>query len=319
MTSHSTLADEWAALTAGKAGRPIVRDVFSASGPDAVSFLHGQLSQDVASMEVDETRRSFLLQPNGRVIAVLRLTRESEDSLLIDTDAGVGVAARSALARFLIRTKCVLGEVRTLSGARLPEGPLLDSVVDRVVDTVVDTDAGSRAAPLYRLSATPFNGVDVLWDELPADPAFPLVSAETGSAWSVATGEPVPGVDLTDSTLPSETGLIDAAVKFGKGCYVGQELVERIDSRGRVVRVMARLRSDAPMPFGAAVIHDGIEVGTVGSNAATPDGFVAIALLRSSAVPSTDESAHRSGEPTSVVVQTGAAALSPALVIGRLM
>jgi tRNA-modifying protein YgfZ len=286
--STATFAHEWTALLAGEAGRPMVRDAFLATGPDATSFLHGQLSQDVVAMELHQTRRSLLLQPNGRVIAVLRLTRIGDDQFLIDTDAGAGDGARAALARFLIRTKCELGPVFALVGVRVPQ------------QLLASAPPGSIHVN-YQLEAAPFVGIDLLSTDTDSSGPFELdgvsiVSAETGAAWAIAHGEAVAGVDLTESTLPAETGLIAATVKFGKGCYVGQELVERIDSRGRVVRVLARLTSDEPMHTGVTVIHDGVEVGTVGSAAPTPTGFAAIALLRAGVVP------DHGGVPTAVSI-----------------
>jgi tRNA-modifying protein YgfZ len=109
-----------------------------------------------------------------------------------------------------------------------------------------------------------------------------VVSAETAEFWRVLNGEPRLGVDLTDSTIPSETGLQSVAIAFGKGCYTGQELVERIDSRGRVVRSLMRLRSDAPLQPGTPLTDDaGADRGVVTSAAQLPDStWVGIGLVR---------------------------------------
>ena len=82
----------------------IERDVVRAHGPDTIGFLQGQLSQDVESMAIDESRWSLLLQPTGKVDAWLRVTRLGDDDVILDTDAGWGDAVIARLQRFKLRT-----------------------------------------------------------------------------------------------------------------------------------------------------------------------------------------------------------------------
>src|SRR5205085_7997925 len=89
----------------------IERDVVRAHGPDTIGFLQGQLSQDVGSMKIDESRWSLLLQPTGKVDAWLRVTRLGDDDVILDTDAGWGDAVIARLQRFKLRTKCELQPV----------------------------------------------------------------------------------------------------------------------------------------------------------------------------------------------------------------
>ena len=84
------------------------RDVIRASGPDTIPFLQGQLSQDVAALAVGETSWSWLLQPQGKVVALLRVTRLGDDDVLLDTDGGFGTGVVGRLERFKLRTKCDL-------------------------------------------------------------------------------------------------------------------------------------------------------------------------------------------------------------------
>ena len=99
----------------------LVRDVVVVAGPDAVDFLQGQLSQDVAALAVGASAPSFLLQPTGKVDAWLRVTRSAEDEVVLDVDAGWGEAVAARLQRFLLRTKATL-EVGELAGLAL-RGP----------------------------------------------------------------------------------------------------------------------------------------------------------------------------------------------------
>jgi folate-binding protein YgfZ len=99
-------------------------------------------------------------------------------------------------------------------------------------------------------------------------------------------GEPLMGVDVTDSTIPQETGLVGPSISFDKGCFLGQELVARLDSRGgRVNHHLRILRFEgaAPEP-GQVVTKDGEEAGTVSSAA----GDVGLGLLRRGIEPGDD-------------------------------
>ncbi len=125
-----------------------------------------------------------------------------------------------------------------------------------------------------------------------------VVSAETMERYRIAHGVPAMGAELTDDTIPAEAGqwLIDASVSFTKGCYTGQELVARIDSRGgnvpRPVRLLV-VDGEFPVASGAEVRLDGQPVGTVTS--ATPPlspghpGLLLAPLARSVAVGATVE------------------------------
>ncbi len=99
----------------------------------------------------------------------------------------------------------------------------------------------------------------------------------------IEAGEPLVGVDVTDATIPQETGLVGETISFEKGCFLGQELVARLDSRGgRVNHHLRILRFDGSAPeTGKAVIKDGEQVGSMTSSA----GEVGLGLLRRGVEP----------------------------------
>ena len=112
----------------------------------------------------------------------------------------------------------------------------------------------------------------------------PLVDRRVLEALRIECGVPAMGAELTEATIPAEAGqwLIDASVSFTKGCYTGQELVARIDSRGgNVPRPIRGLLVDGDEPaVGAAVEVDGSPVGTVTSTARSAAlGSIALAIL----------------------------------------
>jgi folate-binding protein YgfZ len=249
---------------------PIQRDVVRVEGPEAIDFLQGQLSQDVAALALDASAPSLLLQPTGKVDAWLRITRVADDAVLLDVDAGFGEAVLARLSRFKLRTKADLSLERW-SGLAL-RGPGAGTVV-------VPTNALGAPAGWPGI-----DGVDLLSNGELALAGVELVDRDALEAFRIECGVPANGAELTDATIPAEAGqwLIDASVSFDKGCYTGQELVARIDSRGgNVPRPLRGLlvKGDSARP-GATVWSGDAEVGTVTSAAHSPAlGSVALAPL----------------------------------------
>jgi folate-binding protein YgfZ len=210
------------------------RDVVRVSGPDALTYLQGQVSQDLPPMSIGERRWTFLLQPTGKVEVLARVTRIAEDEFVFDVDGGYGDALVGRLNRFKIRVKV---DVEPLPWRVL-----------RVVggDDVIGPDA------------VPPDGV-------PEGTSADLEAARIAAGWPAMGAEIVPG-----ETIPAETGVTPLAVNFRKGCYPGQELVERMDSRGaqapRTLRVLNVAEGSGP---GDPIVHDGTEVGRLTSVAGT--------------------------------------------------
>ena len=215
----------------------VPRDVVRVSGPDALTYLQGQVSQDLSPMPVGDRQWTFLLQPNGKVDVLARVERTADDEFVFDVDGGWGDALVARLNRFKIRVK-------------------------------VDVDA----LPWRVLAVRGVDGVD---DVIGADPAPPDGVREGTLAELEATridaGWPAMGSEIVaGETIPAETGITEVAVNYRKGCYPGQELVERMDSRGasapRQLRVLDVADGAAP---GDPVVIDGTEVGRLTSVAGT--------------------------------------------------
>jgi tRNA-modifying protein YgfZ len=254
--------DGYAALRGARAAVRLDRDVVGVEGPEAAAYLQGQLSQDVAGLAADGGRAwSFLLQPTGKVDALVAVTRTGPDAFLLDVDAGWGEAVLARLTRFKLRTRAEIG----------PRP-----------DVRVVTVRGPEADDRHPLPGLP--GHDLVGAGVAVPPGVPVASAADWEAVRVEAGIPRMGAELTTATIPAEAGQwwIDRAVSFTKGCYTGQELVARIDSRGghvprRLLGLVVAEGGAAP-PVGATV-DDG--AGTVTSVALSPAraGPVAIALV----------------------------------------
>ena len=130
-------------------------------------------------------------------------------------------------------------------------------------------------------------GVDVLGDEATvaatsAALSVPLVDAVAYERARIEAGVPRQGADLDERTIPQEAFLDEHAVSFTKGCFVGQELVCRIDSRGHVNRLLRRLRAEDDMASGTTLTAtDGKTDGEITSSA----GDVALAMVRREVEP----------------------------------
>ncbi len=241
------------------------RDIVEVTGPDAGRYLQGQLSQEVVALADGASTWSLLLQPTGKVDAWLRVHRVSDEEYVLDVDPGAGEALVARLNRFLLRTKAEIGEPRPGVAVAVRFG------TGRVV--LGDEDGTSEVSgPLSGGAVGPgVSGYDVVNRTRDAVVgADRVVSPETYERYRIAHGIPAMGAELTADTIPAEAGqwLIDASVSFTKGCYTGQELVARIDSRGgnvpRPVRLLV-VAGDAPVAPGAEVRADGQPVGTVTS------------------------------------------------------
>jgi tRNA-modifying protein YgfZ len=256
----------------------LARDFVRVSGPDAVSFLQGQCSQDVAALEVGASAWSLVLQPQGKVDALVRATRTAPDTIVLDTDGGYGEGLITRLSRFKLRVKAdvVALDWRCL-GLRGP----------RATDWAADDDAGATAVVDASWPGLP--GVDLIGEEPVLPDGVPLIGLEAYEVARIEAGVPGMGTELTERTIPAEAGIVDRTASFTKGCYTGQELVARIDSRGgNVPRHLRGLILDGVAPAEAEVEVDGKAVGTLTSVATRGPGAVALAYIgRGVDVPAT--------------------------------
>jgi len=251
---------------------PVARDLVIVEGPDATSFLQSLVSQDLETIEVGASAHALFLQPQGKLLVDFYVRHEAPDTWWCVCESGFGAALAEGLSRFKIRVKADVrrADVTALAvrGARPPEVPGAHPVaVEWSGAPAFDVlgDAGAIAAVRA--------GVDL-----------PVVDDASYERARVEAGVARQGFDVDDRTIPQEAGLERSAVSFTKGCFVGQELVCRIDTRGHVNRNLRRLRAvedRADLPRAAPVRFDGREVGAITTGA----GSVALAMLRREVEP----------------------------------
>lgn len=237
----------------GNVWADLERDVVLAVGGDAREFLHSQFAQDIAALSVGESCHSLLLQPTGHIAAVTRVARRADDVFTIDVDAGFATAVVERLAKFVLRARVRLEPVDWL--CRMYRGPGVAASVAAGAEphTVVvpwwgaRVDAADAVGPRHELpsgesiGASPIDGA--ARERLRADECWPRL-----------------GVDLSPGDVAASSGIVPATVSFTKGCYPGQELVERMDSRGAAAPWQLRCIPAAE----ATGLDSGVAVTSVG-------------------------------------------------------
>ena len=267
--AHATLRE--------RAGwRSGTRECVLVEGPDALAYLQGQLSQDIAAMAIDSSAWSLLLQPQGRVDAWLRVSRLADDRFVLDVDAGHRGAMLKRLQRFLLRTDATIEPLEWSSLAI--RGPRAADATIAVAEGVVAPASWGGVDGIDLLGPSPD---DLLAAAQAAIPAMVEVDENTWNAVRILSGLPVMGADIDDDTIPEGAGIVGPSVSFTKGCYTGQELVARIDSRGSNVPKRLRLvTGPRGALFGSAepILVDGDEVGRLTSTGVDPATGAPVAL-----------------------------------------
>lgn len=248
------------------------RDVIDVEGADAASYLHGQLSQDVEGMAVGSSAPTLLLQPQGKVDAWLRLTRLGDNRFWLDVDSGYGEAAMARLQRFKLRVDVEFTlHQHEMVAVRGPSSGAERSTITTGEDTIVVDPMGGGAA-----------GFDLLGPEVTVPDGLDEGASDGLEMLRVRLGIPAMGAELTESTIPAAAGIVEQSVDFTKGCYVGQELVARIDSRGNNTPTRLQgLRFDGgSIERGAELVGaDGV-VGEVTSVVATSGGAIGLGYVK---------------------------------------
>jgi len=265
-------------------------------GSDAVSFLQGLLSQDLESMASGTVQRSFFLQPNGKLAALLWVG-VGADEVVLFCDSNVAIETEALLRRYRIRVNADI---------ELDERGV-DELWGPAAFTTARVDSGQwrregdsivLAAAVGRLPRVFVVGKGRM---------APPVGRRATTAVRVEAGEPVMGIDVDTSTIPQECGFIDESVSFTKGCYLGQELVARIDTRGHVNRWLAGIRilTNTVPPQGAEIASGGKIVGTFTSpsESLTLRSPIGLSLIRREVAPGDQVDVRWTfdGEPRTVV------------------
>lgn len=294
---YRQLREECGLLERGERGRLLVK------GPDGAEYLQGQLTNEIEELEPGRGCYAALLDRKGHIQADMRVLRLAEDEIWIDTEPEGLEAARRHLQMYKIGREVEVEDaaqeraILSLLGPRsaeiagVPAPPEL-SFVEAKVAGVGCIAVGTRG------------GIDLIVDTGEADRLREAL-LETGAApvgpeaveiLRVEAGVPRFGAEMSSETMPAEAGIVERAISFTKGCYIGQEPVARLHYKGRPNRHLRGLRLSAPAESGALLCLGEKEVGRIGTACVSPaHGPIALAVVRREAEPGAELSVGEDG------------------------
>ena len=268
------------------------------TGHERQSFLQGMVTNDVGNLTPGTGCYSFMLDATGHVLNDMRVLC-AEEYLLLDVEPEQAAFVAETLDKFLIMEKCRIEDVTANVGQAFIGGERASEMLIRAGVTVEDgwregrnrVHEGLLIAATHLLSVPGFD----IYGEPSAVTTF-VESVKSAAAQASVTLEPVApafleplrieagvprfGKDMDSRVLAPETGQRERAISYKKGCYIGQEIVARIDARGHTNRAFVGFifaDGDAPAPE-TPVMADDKEIGRITSAAVSPKMGVPIAL-----------------------------------------
>ena len=274
-------------------------------GPDAARFLQGMVTNDVDAIAVGSAAYALLLTPKARVVADMRLTRLAETTFLADADPAAAAALRTVLTRYRLGSKVAIEACDERYGIVAVAGPQATALLGEALGATLPADAPEGTGTVAEVDG---GTVHVLRSAFCGEQAYELIGLRPvlDSAWErlaagldavdgrvfgdeaydvlrIEAGVPRFGAEIDEQVMPAEAGVVDRAVSFTKGCYIGQEPVARLHYRGHANRGLRSILLDGTPPAsGATVQVDGREVGRITSAAESPTigRAVALAIVR---------------------------------------
>jgi folate-binding protein YgfZ len=276
-----------------------VRAKITLTGGDRVRWLNGMVTNNVRDLAVGRGVYAFLLNPQGHILVDLYAYNRG-DSLMIDTDQSQSEKLLATFDHYIIMDDVEVAntsdkltaigiagskarEVLRAAGFEITElGPLQFADVTWRNQAVTLVRGDNTSVESYELWLSP-SQVKLLWEAL-AKAGATAVGATALELLRIAAGIPRYGQDIRERDLPQETEQ-QHAVHFTKGCYIGQEIVERIRSRGNVHRQFTGFDVRGRLPaVGTKIQADGKDVGEITSAASLPltsgDRPVALGYIR---------------------------------------
>ncbi|HEX2393517.1 MAG TPA: folate-binding protein [Solirubrobacterales bacterium] len=263
------------------------------TGSDGAEYLQGQLTNDVEALEPGDGLYAALLDRKGHMQADMRVLRPSAGEIWLDTEPEAREAALRHLSMYSIGRDVAIGDVseeRAILSLIGPRG----AEVAGTPPLPENACEASSVAGAECLAAGTRDGIDLIAAVAEVDRLREVllaagaveVSPEAAEIVRIEAGVPRFGSEMGTETMPAEAGIVEAAVSFTKGCYIGQETVARLHYKGRPNRHLRGLRMSAPAAPGAPLRLGEKEVGRLGSVAVSPAfGPIGLAILRREAEP----------------------------------
>ena len=272
-------------------------------GADRARYLHGQVTNDVKRLRAGEGCYTALVTAKGKMESDLNIYA-LQDELLLDFEPGLTGKISQRLEKYIVADDVQIVDVASLYGLLSVQGPKAEEVLRAVgifpevptkpFGSIKISEAMLGEIYLIAQSRVGLGGFDLFvpTDSLGAvaDKLIAAAKAVTGRAcgWEalemarIEAGIPRYGLDMDETNIPLECGIEARAVSYNKGCYIGQEVINRIHSIGHVNKELRGLRLTDDLKTlpvkGDKLFHDGKEVGYVTSAIKSPTLNVNIAL-----------------------------------------
>lgn len=279
------------------------------SGAEAAEFLQGQLTNEIEALEAGEGVYAALLDRKGHIQADMRVLRLSAEQLWVDTEADGLETVRRHLETYKIGRDVAIADltaeraILSLLGPRSAELAVSPALPENASETLSVEGAECLAVGTAA-------GIDLICRSAEADrlraalaaAGAPQVGPEVAEVLRIEAGRPRFGAEMGPATMPAEAGIVERAVSFTKGCYIGQEPVARLHYRGRPNRTLRGLELSAAAAPGASLRLGEKAVGEVGSSCLSPaHGPIALAIVRREAEPGAELAVGEGGVTARVV------------------
>jgi folate-binding protein YgfZ len=243
-------------------------------GLDALDLLHRLSTNDLLRLEPGRSAFTVLTSERGRIIDVLNIACLEPDKLLLLSESSSAKQAAEWIDRFTIIEDAVVSDVSPDVSRFALIGPSASNVtrtafgVELNPGNVLSPDGASQGTVLVASTwgglarvdvITPLPNAEQLWDQLMGAGAIPAGDLAFHAA-RISRAIPFPETELTDDFNPLEAGL-KGFISFTKGCYVGQEVVARLDTYDKLQRRLVALDSDHELTVGAELMSGGKRAG----------------------------------------------------------
>lgn len=241
------------------------RAKFRLTGADRVRYLNGQVTNDVRAARQDHSLYACVTDLKGRIVGDVQI-HAGDECLVLDAEPDLRDTLGSRLVRYIIAD----------------DAELIDITEDWCLWHVFGSTAEHHVegATLVRSNRLGIPGIDLWLPTSSPRPTFthPILSAEDFETYRILRGIPRYPNELNGDAFPPEAGLESTAMSYTKGCYVGQEVLSRIRTTGKMPRTMIRWTSDNPVVPGEEVIAAGKVAGVVTSSTVHPISKLAAGL-----------------------------------------
>jgi folate-binding protein YgfZ len=295
---YRQLREECGLLDRSARGKLAVR------GADAAEYLQGQLTNDVEALGPGDGQYAALLDRKGHMQADMRVLRPAAEEILLDTEPEALEAALRHLTMYSVGREVEIADLTAECAILSLIGPRSAEIAGTAVlpENACET---ASVGGVECLAAGTAEGIDLIAAAADAarlreallEAGAVEVSPAAAEILRIEAGVPRFGAEMGTETMPAEAGIVERAVSFTKGCYIGQETVARLHYKGKPNRHLRGLRlSAAKVEPGAPLRLGEKEVGRLGSVGVSPAlGPVGLAILRREAEPGAELSVGEDG------------------------